>query len=278
IFNQDVKQNIAHKSLWGQDEVTDISSVFRSCLGYAATPGFAFIKQTIESSYGTFSGLKSIELGGGLGKMSVLFSLLGAKTTLVDYSPKQLKRAEYVAKKFQINSVFILKNILQLPKSFSGAYDVSMSFGTAEHFFGVERQKVFHVHSEVLRKGGLCIIWVPNRYGFFYHFGVLARKTFKRAVSKIDEIPFTRKDLRRRAERLRLKEIKIIGGEMLKNDFLNHIFNPYRLPFLRKRNKVFTTSQCAKNALMRKMFSNNSPVLPWNNHFSYPLILIGRRF
>ena len=34
-----------------------------------------------------------------------------------------------------MQSVLIEENILQLPKSFWGQYDISMSFGSVEHFF-----------------------------------------------------------------------------------------------------------------------------------------------
>ena len=256
----------------------DISSVFRSCLGYADRPGFAFIKRTIKTLYGTFQGLRTIELGCGLGKVSLLFSLLGAETTLVDYSSRQLKHANYVARKFEISPVFIKENILRLPESFSGNFDISMSFGTAEHFFGDERQQVFDVHLKVLREGGLSIIWVPNRYGFLFHSGVLARKIFWRSVSRIDEMPFTRRELEIRGDRAGFDDLQIIGGGRLKNDFLNHIFNPYRLPVLDGRQKVFTDSQSAKNELMQKMVLNKSPIRPWNDYFSYPLIFFGRRY
>ena len=271
-------QNIHYKRLWGENGNPDISSVFRSCLGYAACPGFAFIKRTIEGLYGTFQGLNTIELGCGLGKVSLLLSLLGAETTLVDYSNKQLKGAEYVFENFEINSTFVKENILRLPMSFSGDYDISMSFGTAEHFFGNDRQHAFDAHFKVLKKRGLCIIWVPNRYGVLFHFGVLARKILKRAVSQIDETPFTRRELRICADRAGLKEIRIFGGELLKNDFFNHIFNINRLSYFRKREKKFTNIQDARKQLIKCIQDNTSTILPWNNYLSYPLVLIGRRY
>ena len=270
------KQNLESQSLWGNDIIPDISTVFRSCLGYANCPGWAFVRRSVEDHFTDFKGLKTIELGCGEGKVSLLFSLLGAKTTLVDYSPKQLKRARYIAEKFTVQHIIIEENLLQLPKFFWGRYDISMSFGTAEHFFGKDRQTIFDVHSKVLRKGGLSILWVPNRYGILFHLGVMLRRIFQRQVSRISEISFTRKELFLRAKEAGFKEIQIIGGELLKNDFNNFIVNVRRLLQLPSNDRIFTDVQSARNELLQCMVQNNTPIRPWNNFFSYPLILIGR--
>ena len=84
------------------------------------------------------------------GKVSLLYALQGAKITLVDYSSKQLERAKYIAESFNVQPIIKYADILQLPASFFGQYDISMSFGTAEHFFGKDRQSIFDVHFNVL--------------------------------------------------------------------------------------------------------------------------------
>lgn len=269
-------RNLEQKELWGDNLPPDISAVFRACLGYASCPGWVFIRQTIIKIFGTFEGLRTIELGSGDGKVSVLFSLLGAKTTLVDYSPKQLKRAAYVAEKFKMESSIRQENLLELPKSFFGQYDVSMSFGTAEHFYGSDRQNVFHAHSRVLRKSGISIIWVPNRYGLLFHIGVALRRLFCRSVSWIDETPFTRKELVYRAKKAGLTDIKVIGAELLRNDFCHFILDIPRLLGSTKTRKTFVNAEKATNELLACMRRNKLLLRPWNDLFSYPLMLIGK--
>jgi 2-polyprenyl-3-methyl-5-hydroxy-6-metoxy-1,4-benzoquinol methylase len=270
-------RNSESQDFWGVDSVPDISSFFLACLGYSKCPGWAFIRRAIETFFGSFKGLKTIELGSGEGKVSLLFSLLGANTTLVDLSPNQLTRARYAADKFKVQPTFVKEDLLRLPKHFYGQYDVSMSFGTAEHFFGRDRQRVFFIHSAALRKGGLSILWVPNRNGLLFHLGVMARKLFKRHICQFDEAPFTKNELLQHARQSGLTDIKIVGGELLINDFNNHVLNVRRLLRFPGSKKAFTNARQARNELLQCIAQNNARIKPWNNLFSYPLILIGRK-
>lgn len=134
-------ENADHQELWGDEQLPNLDTVFRGTLGYASTPGWALIHRRITETIGSFDGLNSVELGCGEGKISILFSLIGANTTLLDYSENQIRAAKYVHSNFETGSKIIQGNLLQLSSDLVGQYDVSMSFGTAEHFFGDERQK-----------------------------------------------------------------------------------------------------------------------------------------
>lgn len=252
-----------------------MSAIFRSCLGYANCPGWAFIQRSVRDHFGGFAGLRSIELGSGEGKVSILFSLLGANTTLVDYNAEQLRRAARIAENFEVEPMIAQADLLHLPRNFWGKYDVSMSFGTAEHFFDSERQSVFDVHANALTKGGMSIIGVPNRYGLLLHMGVMARKLLRKKVCPIDEIPFSRKELFRRAEQAGLNNIRIVGGELLKNDFGNFIIDVPRILNLSASLKVFADAPSARDELLQCMATNDNLIRFWNNHFSYLLIIIG---
>jgi SAM-dependent methyltransferase len=269
--------NADAKELWGSGSLPDLTDIIHSCIGYANSPGWAFISRIIEDTFSGFKDLKTIELGCGEGKVSLLCSFLGAKTTLIDYSPKQLKRANYIAEKFKVAPLIKEEDLLQLPKSHWGKYDISMSYGTAEHFFGKDRQKIFKMHFNVLRKGGLSIIWVPNRYGVLFHFGVLVRKFFHRPICSVDEVSFTRKELFKRAKRSGFKNIEIVGGESLKNDFSHFLFDFSRLLNSKKDQNSFHNADDAKSKLLNYMALNNASLKPWNNLLSYALILFGRR-
>jgi 2-polyprenyl-3-methyl-5-hydroxy-6-metoxy-1,4-benzoquinol methylase len=270
------EQNSALKDPWARGDFIDISTVFRSCLGYATTPGWAFIQQVVRRTFSGFDGLRTIELGCGEGKVSLLFSLLGAKTTLVDNSQEQLKRAKHIATHFNIDPFIVKQDLLRLPDSFNEQFDVSMSFGTVEHFFGQDRQRVFDVHRSLLRKGGLTIIWVPNRHGLIFHLGVFLRKLFRRQISRIPEKSFTRNELYQRAKAAELTELGVTGGESLVNDFNNFVLDFKHLLHLPRSHKTFMDVQTAKAELLQGMLRNSASIRPWNNFLSYPLVLTGR--
>ena len=129
------------------------------------------MREYLRGVLGTFQGLRSVELGSGHGKVSVLFSLLGADVTLIDYNAKQLADALNLHGHFRTSAHAISQNIFDLSKELHERFDVAMSFGTAEHFWGGKRQAMFDSHALALRRGGLAIIWVPNRYGILYRVG-----------------------------------------------------------------------------------------------------------
>lgn len=269
--------NIDAKERWGDEASFDISAVFRSCLGYADCPGWGYIQRSILGVFGGFKGLRVIELGCGEGKVSLLFSLLGASTTLVDYSSKQLERARRVAEKFEVEPIIINDDILNLPHHHRERYDVSMSFGTAEHFFDDSRQKVFDIHFNLLKKGGLSIIWVPNRYGMLFCLGVFLRKVFQRPVCPIDEIPFTRKELFSIAKTAGYNNITIAGGTSIRNDFFNFVIDIPRLLKMPSSQKKFVKAQTAKAELFGRISNHHAVISPIADLFSYSLVLIGKR-
>ena len=269
------RDNAQQAAQWGNDSFPDLSDVFQGCIGYANTPGWALIQRTVIKEFGSFENLRSIELGCGLGKVSILFSLLGAEPSLLDYSEKQITAAKYVHDQFEVNSAITEGNLLELPEELWGQYDVSMSFGTAEHFWGDDRQRVFYSHAKVLKPGGLTIIWIPNKYGFLFHFGRTARKLLRRPVSPVDEDSFTRKELLYRAKNAGFIDVQIKGGELMRNDFFNHIINLPRVFGL--QSMAFQGADAARDTLKHSMARNTRDIKPWNDFFTYPLVFIGKR-
>ena len=227
--------------------------------------------------FDSFTGLRTIELGCGKGKVSLLFNIKGAETTIVDYNQKQLEQAKYIIEAFEMRSILVKENILKLSNVYENTYDVSMSFGTVEHFFGIDRQDVFEIHYRVLKKGGITVIWVPNKYGMLFHFGVYARRLFNKNISPVDETPFDRKELLKRSRSAGFTNIKIIGGELLQNDFSQFIINYQRMLKLWPYRKKFISALDAKKELLKSMILNKKKIKPWNNYFSYPLILVAQK-
>ena len=272
-----MKKNIDGQGLWGSEDAPDLGKVFQSCIGYASTPGWALLYRKVIDTFQSFENVKVVELGCGLGKVSLLFSLLGAKTTLVDYSEKQLSAARFVHEHFRFNPRIIKGNILNLPEEIRGQYDVAMSFGTAEHFWNADRQVVFNSHAEVLREGGLVIMWVPNRWGFLFHSGRFVRRLLGRSVGLVDETPFTRKELLSRSKKAGITETQIYGGDRLVNDFNNFIINIPKIFGVSNQYKLPTDVDFAKKILIECMKTNSTKIKFLNDRFSYPLVLTGYR-
>ena len=235
------------------------------------------MRQSVSCHFAGFEGLRTIELGCGEGKVSLLFALRGARTTLVDYSDQQLRHARYVAQELEVKPVFHSGNLLHLSSEFIGRYDVSMSFGTAEHFFGDDRQAIFDVHARVLRPGGITFVWVPNRWALLFHIGVKVRQKLGRGTCHVDEIPFTRKELVQRAARAGLTDVRIVGADYLRNDFKNFIVDIRRLRRGADADDMFQSAERARAKLLSTMENNERRLGLLANRFSYPLLLIGRR-
>lgn len=138
-----------------KDEIVNIMKVENSI-------GWQRILKIMLLEFGKFENLKVIEFGAGSGTFSVLMAKLGSHTTLLDYSENALEKAHMLFKSNLFTAEFIKKDALSLEQGLLGKYDVSMSFGLAEHFKGVERVKIIKNHFDVLRKGGMAFISIPN--------------------------------------------------------------------------------------------------------------------
>jgi len=262
--------------LWGSDDDPGLNREIQSCLEYAKSPTWKMAYESIQSSFVGFKDLQSIELGCGLGKVSLLFSLLGAKTALVDFSQKQIRAANYLHHYFGMQPKIIKADLLRLPREFFGKFDVAMSFGTAEHFFEQERQMAFNAHFNVLKTNGMAIIHVPNKFGIIYKFARCLRKLLGLSICNIAEKAFTRKELIGRMSEAGFQDIIVCGGDTLLHDFNRFFFNFIR--FLGK-NRDHRTVEKRKiiNLLIQLLRKNNQKIGIMNNYFSYPLVAIGKK-
>jgi hypothetical protein len=211
-----------------------------------------------------------------LGKVSILFALLGAKTTLVDYSQRQIKAAVFLQNFFGGQPITLNADIFKLSTEHLEKFHVSMSFGTAEHFFGYERQMVFNAHYNVLVTKGLAIIHVPNKFGVVYKFGSGVRKFLGRSICTIEEKAFTRKELIERMSNAGFQDIMVFGGETLSHDVKNFIFNYDRF-FNKSRQSRITEKSKIKRILIQQLRQNSQRITVLNNYFSYPLVAIGKK-
>jgi SAM-dependent methyltransferase len=272
------KNNAEGRYLWGKGGIPELEEMVRSCRGYASGPAWSLIREEIVDKLVGFEALNVIELGCGVGKMGLLFSLLGADTTLIDYNEEQLRAAEYFHQTLNLNSKLIICDLLDLPKELHGQYDVAMSFGTAEHFWGEERQQVFESHAMALRQGGVAIVWVPNKFGILFHLGKRLREVLGRRTCAVPETPFTRSELRYRGQRAGLEAIHIFGGGRVQGDFVRHIYDFSK--WWRREDGYggrAISVEIEKASLRWHLMNNRRRILPWDNLFSYPLVFLGRK-
>ena len=184
------------------------------------------IEAAIRKRFGSFEGLKVLEIGSGVGSVSALFSQRGADVTLLDYSDRALALAEDYYDRNGLKAEFILQDALHIPDTLCGQFDVSMSFGLTEHFLGEDRLAINRAHSDVLRENGLTFILVPNRHNPPYRLCKFASELF--GFWKVgEEYPYSRKELRDISRMIGLSDCFFIGDSLAGS--FNFWLNPVRI-------------------------------------------------
>lgn len=147
---------------------------------------------------GELRGLRTIELGSGLGDLSVLLARAGADVTLLDYCDKALTLARQRFNRLGLPATFARADFLGDLSEYAGRYDVALSIGVVEHFRGAARTAALTAHRAVLRTGGAVVISVPHALCPTYRIW----KTYLQFRGWWPyglEIPYTRGELSRRA-------------------------------------------------------------------------------
>jgi 2-polyprenyl-3-methyl-5-hydroxy-6-metoxy-1,4-benzoquinol methylase len=126
------------------------------------------IEKIVLGEFGTLSNLNVIEIGAGRGVHAALMAKRDARVTVLDYSVSALKRAELLFQHNGVSANFIQHDALSLSPELHDKFDISMSFGLTEHFKGTSRVAITKAHFDVLKKGGLTFISVPNKYNLPY--------------------------------------------------------------------------------------------------------------
>lgn len=152
------------------------------------------IERIISERFGKIDGLRAIEIGAGTGTYAALLAKKGAAVTVLDYSEKALRRSENFFSNNNLEAEFVRANALELPAGLCGAYNVSMSFGLTEHFRGDERLQINKSHFDLLKKGGVAFISVPNSYNPPYRMFKLVAESLGLWRAG-EEYPYTRKEL-----------------------------------------------------------------------------------
>lgn len=173
------------------------------------------IEQIVLDKFGSFSGLNCIEIGAGSGHYSMLFARRGAKVTLIDYSKKSSELCKRIFKDHGFTSdqvKFVLMDALKLDSLFFRKFDVSMSFGVAEHFIGNDRRTIVANHLSVLKEGGVAFISVPSKACIPFRIHQFLMKYVRRGV--IEAYPFTRREFANIAREFNVQGFSFIGSSI----------------------------------------------------------------
>jgi SAM-dependent methyltransferase len=203
--------------------------------------------------------LRVIELGGGSGTNAALLARRGADVTVLDYSEKALVRSRDFFAGNNVVAEFVCRDALDLPAILHEQFDVSMSFGLSEHFRGEQRLLINKSHIDVLKKGGIALISVPNSLNPPYRIYKFAAEIL--GVWKAgEEHPYTRGELKSICARLGIKQYVFVGDSVYSS--LNFI-NP-----VRAFKKILNLKPSSDLSTVR--LERGTPV---DEYFSYALVL-----
>lgn len=174
------------------------------------------IEKEILNRFGSFKGLKVVEIGSGRGEISALMALNGANVTLIDNSRTALEKAQDLFTNLGHTPKLIMADIMHLPGELLNSFDVSMSFGLAEHFDYPRRESVIKLHAGLLNPRGVSFIAVPNRSCLPYRFFMKLSDILGYPDEAI-EIPFTRLELQKVAIAVGFKSHKIVGSSLIRD-------------------------------------------------------------
>ena len=199
-------------------------------------------KQAMKFFHQKWGGLKGrhvIEIGCGRATEALLAAREGASVTLVDINKIALNLAEKRFKYYGVDKKLqlIQSDVLKLDKKLLGKFDLCMSLGLAEHFIGINRQKVIDSHAMTLKPGGLAMISVPNRYSIPYRLWMKREQVFGKWPYGL-ELPYSPKELIEKVEIARMRTIFLMGSPTINDVFL--LFIPPK--FKRLRSLILTTS------------------------------------
>lgn len=230
------------------------------------------IKDRVEKVFGSFSGLKVIEIGAGAGTYAALMARQGAEVAILDYSDRALEKAKIFFERNQVKASFISRDALNLPSELLGKYDVSMSFGLTEHFLGEQRLAINKAHFDVLKPGGVTFISVPNKYNPPYRlYKALSQLTGKWLVG--EEYPYSRRELISICRRLKITEYSVFGESLEQSEQFAELVNPFRLfrRFVLKRKERHDPEKFSLDGLKPE-----KPTL-LDDYLSYALVLYARK-
>lgn len=219
------------------------------------------IETTITKYFGSFQDLKIIEIGAGIGTYAILFAKKGANVSVMDFSENALLLSKNIFEHWGVEGNFIHMDALKLSSELLEKYDVSMSFGLAEHFKNNERIQIILNHFRLLKVGGVSIISVPNKYNFPYRIWLFLSKI--RRSWTIYESSFSKKEIKNICKKIGISKFHIFCNSFWESfSFIN--------PFTWQK-KIIKKGACTTPKIKREKKSF------LDKFWGYRLILVGQK-
>ena len=221
------------------------------------------LERIVLDTFGTFNGLRVIEIGAGAGTNAALMAKRGARVTLLDYSPAALDRGREFFARNGLPVNMVRADALALPTELLGQFEIAMSFGLTEHFLDAARLQINRAHFDLLRPGGLAFISVPNKFNPPYRIFKIAAELL--GVWKVgEEYPYSRGELRRICQQIGLQNYGFFGDNFF---WSLHFISP-----LRALRRVLKTKPDYSRARLKK--ERGTPI---DAYLAYALILYGKK-
>jgi 2-polyprenyl-3-methyl-5-hydroxy-6-metoxy-1,4-benzoquinol methylase len=168
--------------------------------------------EIVDNKFGGWKNVVSIELGSGLGGHSLMAASEGATVYLLDYSKPALELAEKKFNALNLKGNFLYGNAFDSNSFKKADFNLSWSFGTAEHFEGPIRKDFFNLHFDYIINNGLTIISCPYKYSINYRIWMHYAVKFKEWDYGL-EIPFSKSEYLSLLNQTQNKLVKIYFDE-----------------------------------------------------------------
>ncbi len=109
---------------------------------------------------------KVLEVGAGTGRDSFKLTTYGASIFMLDYAAASLQIIKKVAAEEKVDVNMIGGDAFGLPFD-DGTFDVVFHQGLLEHFREKDARRLLEENIRVLKKGGLLLVDVPQRYHIY---------------------------------------------------------------------------------------------------------------
>ena len=113
--------------------------------------------------------MKVCEAGSGPAHDSLIFAENGAEITAVDISVNAIKNAKQIYSQLGYPIKTFIADIRELPFK-DNNFDLVWNAGTLEHFENSDLEKIFEEMIRVTKEGGTVMVFVPNKYYFWYQW------------------------------------------------------------------------------------------------------------
>jgi len=163
------------------------------------------------SKIADLKGKKILEVGAGTGRDSFPLAQKGAIVYQLDYSTNSLKIMKRLAEEERIPVSIVGGDTFCLPFR-DGTFDIVFHQGLLEHFRPQQAEALLKENIRVLKKDGLLLVDVPQRYHIYTlikHFLIAINKWFAGW-----EREFSVSELRRELQRLGLEPVYAYGEWM----------------------------------------------------------------